>query len=54
MGEVVQLPLPTPRLKLCSGCEHGYMGASGVFCILFNELIWLETAAEDCDHYEEN
>lgn len=50
MGQVYELPI---HQHLCSNCEHGYIGAHGVFCVMFNELIYLETAADECPEYEE-
>lgn len=38
--------------RLCSGCVHGYLGAEGVFCRLFNELIDDETTANSCEGHE--
>jgi hypothetical protein len=49
MGELFQLGLPE---RLCSQCEHAYLGADGVWCMAYRELIWQETVAGECELYE--
>lgn len=38
--------------RLCSSCIHGYLGAMGVFCILFDELIEDERVALECEQWD--
>jgi hypothetical protein len=49
-AEVVALPL---RPRVCSNCEYGYIGSEGVYCIQYQEMIYLESAAADCESFEE-
>lgn len=37
--------------RLCSGCEHGYLGQGGVFCRFFREDIFDETVAQECEEW---
>ena len=39
--------------RLCSNCEHGYLGPGGVFCVEFQEPINDErAAAADCPEFD--
>lgn len=45
------LVLPIPQ-RLCSNCEHGFSGLTGVFCVEFNEPVENEEVARDCVVFE--
>jgi hypothetical protein len=46
---VSNLPL---HPRLCSNCEHGYLGSGGVFCRFYREDIMDETIAMTCEEYD--
>ena len=37
---------------LCSECVNGYLGAGGVFCVEYRELIDNERTAEECASFD--
>lgn len=37
--------------RLCSDCEHGYLGPQGVFCVQFQEPVD-DDAAADCPEFD--
>lgn len=54
MGTVIHLPETEIKPRLCGGCENGYLGSGGVYCIAYAEFIWNEAdAASDCPEWEE-
>lgn len=54
MGDVMALDMRKVHPRICSLCEHGYLGAFGVYCITYNEHINDEAAAaSDCPDWEE-
>jgi hypothetical protein len=42
----------TDGLPSCHGCEHGYIGPCGVFCVEFREFIDDYRVAIECECWE--
>lgn len=36
----------------CDHCENALFGPGGVFCRVFNEDIWNEKVAQDCEQFD--
>lgn len=51
MGELVLLTSYDLK-RNCMNCEHAYIGSRGIFCEEFNEIIYDDTIAFECDSYE--
>lgn len=49
MGNITHLKL---RPKICGDCEQALLGSSGVYCRLYQEDIWDERVAEECENFE--
>lgn len=49
VASVTELPVPA---RVCSECEHGYLGAGGVFCHLYRIDIPNENEAQDCEGFD--
>lgn len=51
----MSLTVLSTHRRLCSDCEHGYLGAQGVFCMEYREVVGDEQgAAADCPSFESN
>lgn len=54
MGEgarIYEFPVLTQK-RTCAECQHAALHVSGVYCVLFQEAIWNELVAEDCEEFE--
>lgn len=47
-GVVIHFPVK----RLCFDCENALIGPGGVFCGVYQEHIWNEKVAEECEEYE--
>jgi hypothetical protein len=45
--------LPNFKTFTCGDCIHAYLGADGVFCGEYREMIYNESVANTCESYEE-
>lgn len=41
-----------PAKPKCSECEHALFGPGGVYCRLYQDDIWNEATAEECDDFD--
>lgn len=46
---IIRLPIAE---RLCADCEFALMGSGGVFCRMYQEDIFDERLAADCEMYE--
>lgn len=37
--------------RVCSNCQYGYLGPSGVYCRFYSIDIWQEKEAQDCEEF---
>jgi hypothetical protein len=48
-AKIIQMPR-----RVCFDCLHGYSGAGGVYCRMFDETIRDETVARTCPEYKDS
>ena len=46
------IPIRRGVERICGNCEHGYLGPGGVFCRVYEEDIYNERVAEECEDFE--